>query len=285
MAGVILLAFYTAIGCVTAIASRPCSVVNSMSMSVTLQTRDVLFRIMRDQETHYGLRLGVKKPAPPVRQRSSSVAGGEDGTGADAPVASLEMDEDGLLDVEGVKAATLRKVLDIVYASAFPELEDQQRVRELIARHFSYGVGSASRCLGQQQAPAAPAGDGDGGGAAGQQQDAEPPAIDTSVPGVVRVGSIYMERGDEPGSTPPLVHTRGTLQRLEMLAAATRSGRTVCLEGDTASGKTALVAELARLAGMQLRVLPMTAESGASCIVIGLRHACWHLFFQLSRLQ
>ena len=68
--------------------------------------------------------------------------------------------------------------------------------------------------------------------------------------------------GDEASSTTPLVHTPGTLQRLEMLAAATRSGRTVCLEGDTASGKTSLVAELARLAGMRLRIVPMTAESG-----------------------
>lgn len=60
----------------------------------------------------------------------------------------------------------------------------------------------------------------------------------------------------------PLVLTRGTCRRLEMLATACQSGRTVCVEGDTGSGKSALVQELARLAGRRLLIVPMTAETG-----------------------
>ena len=142
-----------------------------------LQTRDVLVRIMRDQEAHYGLRLGAQAP-----QQRSSAGGEKDGSSGDddaAPSAS----PDELLDVEGVKTATLRRVLDIVYASAFPELADQQHVRDLIARHFSYGMASSSEA---GQVPASTTGN----------QNEELPAIDTSVPGVVRMGSIYMERGE-----------------------------------------------------------------------------------------
>jgi MoxR-like ATPase len=68
--------------------------------------------------------------------------------------------------------------------------------------------------------------------------------------------------GYEVGAAAPLVPTPVTRRRLETLAAACLSGRTVCLEGDTGSGKSALVAELARLAGRRLRVVAMTVETG-----------------------
>ncbi len=58
------------------------------------------------------------------------------------------------------------------------------------------------------------------------------------------------------------MHTPLTVARLRTLAAAASSGRTVCLQGGTACGKTALVQELARLAGRRLHVLPLTADSG-----------------------
>ena len=68
--------------------------------------------------------------------------------------------------------------------------------------------------------------------------------------------------GDEAGWAAPLVHTPKLLRDLEMLTAGCQSRRTVHLEGDTCSGKTALVMELARLAGRRLLVVPMTANTG-----------------------
>ena len=75
----------------------------------------------------------------------------------------------------------------------------------------------------------------------------------------------FLRAGDEEAQgSPVLVHTPATVARLRTLAAAASSGRTVCLQGDTAAGKTALVQELARLAGRRLHVLPLTADSGES---------------------
>lgn len=60
------------------------------------------------------------------------------------------------------------------------------------------------------------------------------------------------------------MHSPATVERLETLAAACQSRCAVLLEGDTCSGKTALVQELARLAGRRLVVVSMTAETGVS---------------------
>lgn len=53
----------------------------------------------------------------------------------------------------------------------------------------------------------------------------------------------------------PMAHTPGMLRMLERVAAASQSGRVVLLEGETCSGKTQLVVELARLAQVGNRVL------------------------------
>lgn len=74
-----------------------------------------------------------------------------------------------------------------------------------------------------------------------------------------------------PSDVPAAAHTPGFVARLEQLGAATQSGRAVLLEGETCSGKTALVTELARLAQRQLVVVSLTAETG----VCGSR--CMHL--------
>ena len=60
-----------------------------------------------------------------------------------------------------------------------------------------------------------------------------------------------------------LAHTPDTLRKLELLAAACQSGRAVLLEGETCSGKTSLVAELARLAQRPLTVFHLNAETGS----------------------
>lgn len=59
-----------------------------------------------------------------------------------------------------------------------------------------------------------------------------------------------------------LAHTPATQRKLEQLAAASQSGRVVLLEGETCSGKTQMVVELARLAQRQLIEVHLTAETG-----------------------
>ncbi len=157
----------------------------------------------------------------------------------------------------------LRSALELVYAAPFSSPTDHQYVREAVAAQLKATGSPASESL-------------------------ETGAIDASGLGVLRIGSIYLKRGeplnlplllfpcalrhmtasapwhagDEEGAGTALVHTPLTVARLRTLAAAASSGRTVCLEGGTACGKTALVQELARLAGRRLHVLPLTADSG-----------------------
>ena len=68
-------------------------------------------------------------------------------------------------------------------------------------------------------------------------------------------------------AVPKLVHSPSTVQRLELLAASCQSQRAVLLEGTTASGKTALVQELARLAKRELVVIPMNQDVETSDLI------------------
>jgi midasin (ATPase involved in ribosome maturation) len=91
-----------------------------------------------------------------------------------------------------------------------------------------------------------------------------PPSVDATVPGFVRVGSVYMSKGTchtQP-STPVITHSPRVLSSLEALAAACQSGRAVLLQGPVASGKTSLPRELARLAQRKLHILSLSTDTG-----------------------
>ncbi|CAF3117103.1 unnamed protein product [Rotaria sp. Silwood2] len=83
--------------------------------------------------------------------------------------------------------------------------------------------------------------------------------IDTSIANVVRIGSIYINTGsEEPVDTSAgLIHTKQTIQQLELLAAACQSKRAILLEGDICSRKSSLVMELAQVTRNRLVVIPL----------------------------
>ena len=82
--------------------------------------------------------------------------------------------------------------------------------------------------------------------------------IDASTDGCLRIGHVYMTTGNHDTShAVPLVHTLDTMAQLEVLAAASQSERSVLIEGETASRKSSLVAELARLAKRKLVTISM----------------------------
>ena len=70
-----------------------------------------------------------------------------------------------------------------------------------------------------------------------------------------------------PGSSVHLVHTAQTIKQLEYLSAAVLSSRAILLEGETASRKTALVKELARLTNNRLVVIPMTQDTEVAQLI------------------
>lgn len=147
-----------------------------------------------------------------------------------------------------VRTLTLNKFASLVYARRFQSRDDQRRVQDLIDQ-VQY-LGTSNDFVGVAE-----------------------PEVDSSVPGMVRIGTVYLTQGTCEGSgadvsTPTcLVHSPDTVERLEALAAAVQSRRAVLLEGDTCSGKTALVKELARLCKRRLVVLPMTHDIETSDLI------------------
>ncbi|CAM9430054.1 unnamed protein product, partial [Ectocarpus sp. 6 AP-2014] len=147
-----------------------------------------------------------------------------------------------------VRTLALNKFVSLVYARRFQSRDDQRRVQDLINQaHF---LGTSDDFMGMAE-----------------------PEVDSSVPGMVRIGTVYLTQGTceafgESLSAPAsLVHSPETIERLEALAAAVQSRRAVLLEGDTCSGKTALVKELARLCKRRLVVIPMTHDIETSDLI------------------
>ncbi|CAM9111349.1 unnamed protein product, partial [Ectocarpus sp. 13 AM-2016] len=147
-----------------------------------------------------------------------------------------------------VRTLALNKFVSLVYARRFQSRDDQRRVQDLINQaHF---LGTSDDFTGVAE-----------------------PEVDSSVPGMVRIGTVYLTQGTceafgETLSAPAsLVHSPETIERLEALAAAVQSRRAVLLEGDTCSGKTALVKELARLCKRRLVVIPLTHDVETSDLI------------------
>ncbi len=149
---------------------------------------------------------------------------------------------------DDVRTITLNKFVSLVYARRFQSRADQRRVQDLIDQAQYLGTSN-------------------------DFMDVANPEVDASVPGMVRIGTVYLTQGtcEASGagqSTPTrLVHSPDTVERLEALAAAVQSRRAVLLEGDTCSGKTALVKELARLCKRRLVVIPMTHDIETSDLI------------------
>lgn len=144
-----------------------------------------------------------------------------------------------------VRTLILNKFVSLVYARRFQSRDDQRRVQELINQVEYLGTGD-------------------------DFLDIANPEVDSSVPGMVRIGTVYLEEGTSEssgGAHTRLVLSPDTIERLEALAAAVQSRSAVLLEGDTCSGKTALVKELARLCKRTLVVISLTHDTETSDLI------------------
>lgn len=147
-----------------------------------------------------------------------------------------------------IRTLTLNKFVSLVYARRFQSRDDQRRVQGLINQVQFLGTRNDIRGIAK-------------------------PEVDSSVPGMVRIGTVYLTKGtyEVTGahlSTPThLVHSPDTIERLEALSAAVQSRRAVLLEGDTCSGNTALVKELSRLCKRRLVVVSLTRDTETSDLI------------------
>jgi MoxR-like ATPase len=81
-------------------------------------------------------------------------------------------------------------------------------------------------------------------------------------PHTIMLTDLHVPAGPAHSESRPLVMTEDTERKLELLATACQSGRTVLLEGETCSQKTALVEELARLTNWPLTVISLSSDTG-----------------------
>eukprot|EP00775_Hariotina_reticulata_P003371 gene3371-3646_t len=161
-----------------------------------------------------------------------------------------------------LRLQVLCKVLFTVYGSRFSASADQDRAQQLIAEHMEVDERDLIRNWDT--------------------------SIECSIPSTLRVGAVFLGKGyaSDPAWLKALFRGGGcagdqvsssqlqataltplTLRKLEQLAAASNSGRVVLLEGDTCSGKTQLVIELARLAQRHLVTINLTAETETSQLI------------------
>ncbi len=135
---------------------------------------------------------------------------------------------------------SLHVYLDIVYASRFENIHDQELVRDLIRQHFP--LDNTIHHHNRQT------------------------MIDTdlNLQGYVRLGFVYVEKKEYPSYYRACVHSQRTLEKLQLLAAAAVSKATVLIEGDDCAGKTAIICELARVCGRRLLVLNLNHETTTS---------------------
>ncbi|KAK9820719.1 hypothetical protein WJX74_002690 [Apatococcus lobatus] len=135
---------------------------------------------------------------------------------------------------QDIQDLALSRLLELVYAARFHDITDQLQVKACIKQFFPE--------------------------AAKATQTARVVTIDESVPDCLQIGHVYMGKGNYSSPVKPLIHTASTCGYLELLATAAQSGRAILLEGDTCSGKTSLVIELARLKQQKLTVISLHQE-------------------------
>jgi len=135
--------------------------------------------------------------------------------------------------------SVLRKLAEVVYVYPFQTAEDHQHVRSLIDIYLPL-----------------------------RDLDQAPPSLeDNESMSSVRIGSVYLTKGAYHEDSVPLQHSKETIKNLELLALATQSKRTILLEGETASAKTARVQELARLTKRKLVVLSLNQDVETSDLI------------------
>ena len=149
---------------------------------------------------------------------------------------SVTLNADDNHDILNIKSFFLQ-VLEVIYQWQFPSPKDRARVSNYIR--------SIAKRLGTfvNQHPNIEAyGDGE----------------------LIKFGQACMLRGAHPMHSPPLPPSYSLCHRLAALACASGSSLGVLLEGASASGKTSLVREFARICGQKLRVIPVTPNTEVS---------------------
>jgi MoxR-like ATPase len=142
-----------------------------------------------------------------------------------------------------LQTLALCSLVDMIYASPFQSMEEQQFVRSLIMKEMKL---------------------------AGKALD-EDVSIDSSGEQFTRVGAVYLRKG----STFPtqrfhlasIYETPGMCRQMQILASAAQCSRPVLIEGDTCSAKTSLIWHLADLCNQEIVTISLNHDTETSELV------------------
>ena len=135
-----------------------------------------------------------------------------------------------LSDVARIGA--LRTSCELVYSKRFLSLEDQEKVAKIVDKVF---------IMPKTVVPEV--------------------TLDLNLPRSVRIGFVYLSKGDHTSPFSPLLQTASLNCYLQLLASAVLSGRVVFLQGPTCSRKTSLVCELSRICCRKLHIIPLSEDT------------------------
>ena len=167
----------------------------------------------------------------------------------------MEISETYAYERNDAHVKSIRTAASMVYCRLFHGREDQLKVQQRINQFFP---------LLQQESDMA----------------ASKISIDSNLPNVTRIGSVYLAKGQTDSAFLPLVHTNQLKEQLQLLGCAVSSGRAVVLEGGTCSRKTSLIYELARQCKRKLHVFSLNTETETDMLI-----GRWVPFKPISALQ
>eukprot|EP01060_Flectonema_neradi_P031648 TRINITY_DN4860_c0_g1_i16.p1 TRINITY_DN4860_c0_g1~~TRINITY_DN4860_c0_g1_i16.p1 ORF type:complete len:3716 (+),score=852.66 TRINITY_DN4860_c0_g1_i16:125-11272(+) len=147
---------------------------------------------------------------------------------------SIKLDANNESDTDTIKEFVMQ-VLDVVYRWKFSDESERKTVNRILNREAkSWGVTTY-----------------------GQVPEIKAMGFGNTI----TFGKVALPRGSSKSSSTPLPPSNELRGRLCTLAAASVSSLAVLLEGPTASGKTSLVREFARICGQTLQLIPVTPNT------------------------
>ena len=154
----------------------------------------------------------------------------------------LSSSEKNVYELDNARVISIRTAVSLVYCRLFNDVEDQEKVQQQIKKYFPFSNELST-------------------------EGSKRITLDASLPNSFRIGFVYLAKDVSAVPYRSLVLTTQLKDQLQTLGCAVASGRSIVLEGNTCSRKSALVCELARLCKRNLHVFSLNDETETDTLI------------------